>query len=322
MTPQAGKRSNLGRAVYRAACILVLIVFTNSCPLRAPGTVRGAIDVDGQRRSYLLHIPSSDKGDAHLPLLIALHPFTGSGASLERLTGFSGIADREGFFVAYPDGRQRVWNSNPAAPSSIVGEPADDVAFIDTLIDQLIADYSIDPDRVYVTGASAGGLMTHRIAGDLTDKIAAAASVMITLPVEYPDLVTPSRPLPFLMMHGKADPFFPWEGGTVNEGPSRSNEYLSISDSLAYWIENNGASGEPNNMELPDTDPNDGTTVFREDYAGGGEGAPVVLYGIRHGGHTWPGSNDIFPESLVGKTCYDINASEVIWGFFSDKVRE
>lgn len=316
------KRLRLGRVLFRVACLTILIVFANSCLLRTPGTVHGSIDVDGQRRTYLLHIPTNDKGSELFPLVVALHPFTGTGASMERLTGLSAIADREGFFVAYPNGRQRVWNANPASPSSIFGEPADDVAFINALVERLLADYSIDQDRVYITGASSGGLMTHRIAAELTDKLAAAASVMITLPTDFPPLLSPSRPLPFLMMHGKADPFFPWEGGTVNEGPSRSTEYLSIDDSLAYWIDNNNAASQSVKEDLPDVDPNDGTTVFREEFVAESNGAPVVFYGIREGGHTWPGSNDIFPEFLIGKTSQDIHASEIIWEFFADKVRE
>jgi len=281
------------------------------------GTTRETIDVDGTTRTYLLHRPpAAEKGEG-LPLLIALHPFTGSGKSMERLTNFSAIADREGFLVAYPDGKQRVWNSNPDAPSSIVGEPADDVAFLSALIDELVDRHGADSARVYITGASAGGLMAHRAAAELTDKLAAAASVMITLPKAFPDYVEPKSALPFLMIHGKADPFFPWEGGVVDEGPSRSNEYLSVADSLGYWINNNGASTDGVKEELDDTDPNDGTTVFRETYAPGDADAEVILYGVRGGGHTWPGSNDIFPTFLVGKTCQDIDASEIIWDFFA-----
>lgn len=323
MAIESRKGIRIGRAVFRTACVALLLVFTNSCPLRTPGTIRGTIEVEGQRRTFLLHIPTADKtSKGQMPLVIALHPFTGTGASMERLTGFSAIADRENFYVAYPNGNQRVWNANPASPSSIIGEPADDVAFIHALIDRLLADYSIDPDRVFITGASSGGLMAHRIAAELTDRLAAAASVMITLPVDFPPLISPSRPLPFLMIHGKADPFFPWEGGTVDEGPGRSREYLSIDDSLAYWIENNDAAAESIKEEFPDVDPDDGTTIFRETFSADVQGAPVALYGIRHGGHTWPGSTDFFSESLVGKTSYDMNASEVIWEFFSDKVRE
>ena len=239
---------------------------------------------------------------------------------MEQLTGFDAIADREGFLVAYPDGNQRVWNANPANPSSIFGKPADEVAFVGQLIDFLIAEYGADADRVYVAGASSGGLMTHRVAAELTDRLAAGASAMITLPKAFPEALSPSRPLPFLMVHGKADPFFPWDGGTVNEGPGRSDEYLSVRDSLGYWIANNHASTSSTRDDLPDADPNDGTTVFREVHAAA-NGADVILYGVRGGGHTWPGSGNCYPEFLVGKTSNDFSASEVIWEFLSQHVR-
>lgn len=309
------------RKLFHISCILLLAAATNSCPDLSPGTSRGTIQVGHLTRTFWIHVPPTYTADSKWPLVIALHPFTGSGRSMMRVTRFNAIADREGFIVAYPDGRQRVWNANPDDPSSIFGKPANDVAFIDQLIDTLVADYGADPGRVYITGASAGGLMAHRIAGELTDKLAAAASVMITLPKSFPELVKPSKPLPFLMIHGKSDPFFPWDGGVVDEGPSRSNEYLSVADSLNYWIANNGAAPDASTEELPNADPNDGTTVFCERHEADAGGAEVVLYGIRGGGHTWPGGSDIFPEFLVGKTSQDLNASEAIWSFFAAHTR-
>lgn len=308
------------RRLFHVACIVFVAVATNSCPGLAPGTLRHAIGVGGVNRTFLVHVPPARASKSPLPALIALHPFTGTGKSMERLSGFDAIADREGFIVAYPNGKQRVWNANPNDPSSIVGKPADDVAFIDHLVDFLIAEYTVDPDRVYITGASSGGLMAHRAAAELTDKFAAAASAMITLPKTFPDYVVPKNPLPFLMIHGKADPFFPWEGGVVDEGPARSNEYLSVKDSLGYWIANNGASTNAIKEDLPDADPNDGTTVFRETHSAN-NGADVILYGIRNGGHTWPGGGDFYPQFLVGTTSSDINASEVMWEFFANRTR-
>ena len=292
-----------------------------SCPCPGAGSVRGSIDVDGQTRTYLVHVPAAFDADHKLPLVIALHPFTGTGETMERMTGLSALADREGFLVAYPDGRQRVWNADPAAPSSILGPPADDVAFISALIDRLIGVYDADPDRVYMTGASSGGLMTHRVACELTDKLAAAASVMITLPVGWQDGAQPSGPLPFLMIHGTEDPFFPWLGGTVSEGPFRRSEYQSAEETVRFWVENNDATSPPERTPLPDTDPDDGSTVYRESYAAGPEGAEVAFYGVEGGGHTWPGSAETGLAFLVGRTNRDTRATDVIWGFFKGRVR-
>jgi polyhydroxybutyrate depolymerase len=67
---------------------------------------------------------------------------------------------------------------------------------------------------------------------------------------------------------------------------------------------------------LPDKDPTDGTTVTTEVYGGCKEGVDVILYAIKGGGHTWPGGFQYLPESIIGKTCKDFNASEIIWQFF------
>jgi poly(3-hydroxybutyrate) depolymerase len=57
---------------------------------------------------------------------------------MDKSTGFSALADSEDFIVAYPDGHQRVWNANPAEPSSILGLLADAIAFISARIDPLV----------------------------------------------------------------------------------------------------------------------------------------------------------------------------------------
>lgn len=139
-------------------CILISVVSLaagltcTSCPCLFPGTSKGSLSVDGQLRTYLIHVPPAFDGKSKLPLVVTLHPFTGTGKTMERMTDFSALADCESFLVAYPDGHQRVWNADPAAPSSILGPPADDVAFISALIDHLVDAYSADPNRVYVTG--------------------------------------------------------------------------------------------------------------------------------------------------------------------------
>ncbi len=292
-----------------------------ACPRPAPGSFQERLKIGTEHRTCWMHVPIMSDDKARLPLLIALHPFTGTGRSMERMSGFSTLAEREGFIVAYPDAHQRVWNANPASPSSIVGPPADDVMFISALIEHMVQKYHADPDRVYIAGASSGGLMAHRTACALTERLAAAASVMITLPEDWEKYNNPSRPLPFLMMQGTADPFFPWEGGTVHEGPSRQQEYLSAGDSVLFWVRQNKADAAPTEIQLPDTDPNDGTAVYRQDYAPAPNGAEVVFWGIPGGGHTWPGSSDTMFKFLVGQTCQDISAAQVLWDFFKNHTR-
>ncbi len=159
------------------------------------------------------------------------------------------------------------------------------------------------------------------VACELTAKLAAAASVMVTLPVGWKDHENPSSPLPFLIIQGVADPFFPWQGGMVNEGPFRKSEYQSAEETVVFWVNNNHAISPPAKANLPDTDPKDSTTVFQEVYSANPEGAEVVFYGINGGGHTWPGSADTGLGFLVGLTSRDISATQVIWEFFKTHTR-
>jgi len=96
---------------------------------------------------------------------------------------------------------------------------------------------------------------------------------------------------------------------------------LSVPDSVNYWVTYNNCSSTPEITWLPDLDPQDGTRVRREVYDEGDEGTEVVLYAIEDGGHTWPDGLQYLSESLIGKTCRDINANEVIWEFFRELER-
>ena len=65
-----------------------------------PGTYKKMMDIraDRFRRSYLVHLPPAAAEGRPLPLVVVLHGAFDSGKKMERLTGFSRIADRE---VAY-----------------------------------------------------------------------------------------------------------------------------------------------------------------------------------------------------------------------------
>jgi polyhydroxybutyrate depolymerase len=55
----------------------------------------------------------------------------------------------------------------------------------------------------------------------------------------------------------------------------------------------------------------------RRTYTNCADDAAVVLYTIQGGGHTWPGGKPL-PEWFVGRTSHTIDATSLMWGFFSD----
>ncbi len=305
------------------AAVLTIMLCISGC-LAGPGRTRHVLEHDGLRREYLLHLPTGHNRERLWPLVIALHPFASTGAMMARTTDFDPIADEEGFIVCYPRGVTFLWNGDPTDEAKgLLVEDADDVGFIARLLDELIEDYGVDPARVYVTGASNGGLMTQRLACALGERLAAVAPVMITLPERFPEACEGGSAVPMLMIFGTNDPFFPWEGGAVQQGPSSAVTYLSAVDTVDFWVNRNGAAAEAEVEALPDLDPEDGTRVYRETHAAGASGAEFVFYRVEGGGHTWPGSRSNLLESLagVGRISQDMDASRVIWDFFKTKSR-
>ena len=90
----------------------------------------------------------------------------------------------------------------------------DDVGFIGALIDKLSIDYPVDPKRIYATGMSNGGMMTHRLGIELADRVAAIAPVVATV---FGDEREPTRPVPALMINGMLDKSVPFRGGRAGE---------------------------------------------------------------------------------------------------------
>ena len=81
------------------------------------------------------------------------------------------LADRHGFIAVYPDSRRGHWDDG----RETVTDPTDDVAFIGALLDALAAEYAVDARRIYAAGISNGGMMSMRLACELSGRLAAIA---------------------------------------------------------------------------------------------------------------------------------------------------
>lgn len=290
-----------------------------------PGDLRGEMVVDGLKRTYIVHLPRNFSEDEHLPLLIALHGGGGSGFDMERLTrgGLNVLAERERFVVVYPDGVEGHWNDGRnLSRYRAQRENIDDVAFISALIDLFVGEYGVNGSRVYVTGMSNGGLMTYRLACEIPERMAAVAVVGVSMSENLYDSCSPRTQVPIMIILGTDDPIVPWDGGELHFGPVKLGRVVSVEKTVEYWADRNGCTVRHGQEYLPDADPEDGTRVWVERYSNCSGGAEVVLYGIEGGGHTWPGGYQYLPRSIIGKTSGDIDASGVIWKFFSSYSRD
>jgi len=270
----------------------------------------GAFKHADHDRTYRLYVPKSSRNEP-LPLVVALHGAMSNGAQTERLTGFDKLADEKGFAVLYPDGLERVWRYNELLDRKGV----DDLGFIVALVDKLVKDKVADPKRVYATGISNGAYLSNMLALKYADRFAAIAPVagtMMRIPLEKPK---PSRPVPVMYFHGTDDGVVGYDGKDVF---SHHKFSLSAEDLVSWWAEQDGcdAAKEPKVEKLPHVGAEDGTKVQRWSYGKSKDGAQVVFYRIEGGGHSWPGGPKA-QEALLGKVTHDIDASALIWEFFS-----
>ena len=282
---------------------LLVLLFGCAFSGFAQETIYASLTHDGIQRDYILYIPELYDGSSDVPLVLNFHGF-GSNATQQMFYGdFRDIADTEGFLLVHPEGTtvigNQFWNVGFPGISSTI----DDVGFTEALIDELAASYAIDLDRVYATGMSNGGFMSFLLACQLSEKIAAVASVTGAMTQDTFDNCNAQRPVPALQIHGTEDDVVLYNGNTLS---------LSISDIISYWVDHNNCETTPTTTSLPDIDPSDGSTIEHSVYEAGDNGITTEHMKVIGGGHTWPGS-----VINTGGTNQDIDASMEIWLFFS-----
>ena len=246
----------------------------------------------GRERTARVHVPARLRARHPAPLLLVLHGAGGDGPGFERYTGYSGLADREGFVAVYPSAIDRFWTLGES------GEP-DDVRFLSELLDRVEADLCVDEDRVFATGLSNGGGMAARLACALGDRIAAAAPVAGGYG-NLPDC-EPARAVSVLEMHGDADPIVPYGG----DGPGSPN---SAEGFASAWAARNGCAETPTHRRLA-------PRAVRLDWPGCRGRSAVAHVRLLGFGHDVPGVNPrTSPPGMI-------SGPDEIWRFLSSHPR-
>ena len=126
----------------------------------------------------------------------------------------------------------------------------------------------------------------------------------------------PAGPVSVFLIHGTADPITPVEGGGVIRG--LRGRVASAMDSARLWAHNNGCSDPPETGKLEDRARDDGCTTRWFRWRNAQQGVDVTLFLVDGMGHTWPGRDPYLAERVIGPSCYDFDASALIWQFFSE----
>jgi poly(hydroxyalkanoate) depolymerase family esterase len=125
----------------------------------------------------LHYVPEGMSGPA--PLLVVLHGCTQDAAGYDRGAGWSRLAERHGFALLYPE-QKRENNPNLCFnwyQGSDASRGSGEAASIAAMVEAIKARHPIDPDRVFVTGLSAGGAMTAAMLATYPELFAAGAII-------------------------------------------------------------------------------------------------------------------------------------------------
>jgi polyhydroxybutyrate depolymerase len=236
---------------------------------------------------------------------------------IEIYSGMDKKSDEANFIVVYPNGfamrvggpQALVFNAwNSPLSQTLPHPPPDDVKFAGKLIDDLATVVNVDRKRVFAAGMSNGGMMCYLLAGELSDRIAAIASIA------GPQVVAdarPGRPVPVLHFHGDADKVVPFAGPA--DGVEKLMQFRSVDETIKIWTKLDGCPDDPKVTEIADS-AKDGTTITKKVFGPGKDDSEVVLYVIHGGGHTWPGRPG--PDAIIGKSTKNLSANDVMWDFF------
>jgi polyhydroxybutyrate depolymerase len=144
--------------------------------------------------------------------------------------------------------------------------------------------------------------MAYRIACEMSDKIAAFATVEGAFYHIPPNGCQATRPVPVLDIHSLVDQLAPYNGDTARD-------LIAVPTFLNLWF------------ALDQCNANASQTIFQKADVTGykwsncANGTIVEHYKITDGGHVWAGSPINMPS--LGYTTHTIDANIVIWNFFS-----
>jgi polyhydroxybutyrate depolymerase len=263
---------------------------------------------NGLERSYILYTPASTDWSQPIPLVFVFHGGTGNAESAIFMSGFNEVADANGFLVVYPNGtgpldddKLLTWNVGTCCGFAQRNN-VDDVGFVRAIADEIKSMTNIDTNRIYATGMSNGGMLSHRLACEASDLFAAVAPVAGTL--NFPSC-NPAESISVIEFHGTDDQNLPYDGGKGTDSLV-DVDFVSVQDSVEFWVSFNGCNPQPQTESFED--------IQHEAWRGCAESASVELYTIIGGGHSWPGGEQGWPGS--DKPTQTISASQLIWEFF------
>jgi len=284
-----------------------------------PGNYDFSLQHDGLRRTYLVHVPRSYNKSTPAPLILAFHGGMGykEHMAIDKYYNLISKSEKEGFIVVFPNGASRLksgkfatWNAGNCCAYARDNN-IDDVGFVKKMIDDIKTKFTIDSSKVYATGMSNGGMLSYRLACDLTDTFTAIAAVAGT---DNYDNCSPSGPISIMHIHAKDDTHVLFEGGAGSDAfkdVSKVTDFTSVSETISRWVKRNNCNAVFERVLEKEG-------AYCDLYTGCDDSVQVKLCVTETGGHSWPGGYKP-PRKGVTPPSKAISSVDEMWKFFENQ---
>jgi polyhydroxybutyrate depolymerase len=287
------------------------------CGMRAGmrGLTMRSVMVGGVKRTYLAYLPMKLAATTAVPFVYAFHGFTQSGQDMYDITGYSTLADSEGFAVVFPDGEGGAgsilppWNIENAG-QKVCGAgqfevaKGDDFGFMDAMRADVENDQCVDSAHVFSVGFSMGGYFTHHVGCYRDDIRAVAPHSGGTLG----DLsVCTTGHVPAIIFHGTVDPVI-----SENCDDPAATPLPSFPASGTLWAAKNGCKNTYSTVPETGTGGANGQCYVYDGCPADGQVEVCTFTGLPH---CWAGGTDPGSGGTYSCTAYS-SATQLQWDFF------
>lgn len=278
-----------------------------------PGDYVFVIVHDGLKRFYRVHVPKNYQANKPAPLLLVFHGGGGNmhlQASNIRYEQISS-SEKHAYVVVFPNGYSKfesgkfaTWAAG-ACCADARDKNIDDVGFVKKIIQNVSQQLNIDKQRIFASGMSNGGMMTYRLACEMSDTFKAIAAVAGT---DNTIQCAPHSPIAILHIHAKNDDRVLYMGGAGKKfrDEAKVTAFNSVPATIDKWVRLNGCNSNPQRVL-------DVAGAYCDRYSACRNDVKVQLCTTEEGGHSWPGVSKMLGQA----PSQALSANDVMWDFFS-----
>jgi len=260
--------------------------------------VRKTIQSGGFEREYLVYTPQNQQQEKIRGIIVCLHGFTRTMNDFFEQYNVSSVADSLNMIMVSPQalpeqdenvknivGTLNLFSSEQISLNSVWGcglrvrasfsllgitileeelnKGVDDVGFINKLIDNVLDDYSLPSENVFILGTSMGGYMSYQYALRSGERLSGLISIAGSMGLSIKGMDY-SKKIPVCDFHSTTDEVVPYIG-YMTQAPI--NVYLAMSKQsvINYWTQTN-KTGTPVSEKVDYYPSTNGITVDKITY--------------------------------------------------------